>query len=113
MPGLTTKMLASTLTACLSALRTAAGTISARTGSRSPGTPVRGEFGCETKEQAKAELGIPAGEKLVVSVGAPLGAGHMNEVMTELIPMLDGMQGFRLLHAARRRYYTGMAEKLR
>ena len=29
-----------------------------------------------------------------------LGAGHMNEVMTELIPKLDGKQGFRLLHAA-------------
>ena len=73
---------------------------------------MRGEFGCETKEQAKAELGIPAGEKLVVSVWGSLGAGHMNEVLTEMIPMLDGRQGFRLLHAAGSRYYAGMAEKL-
>ena len=77
------------------------------------GTPVRGEFGCKTKEQAKAELGIPAGEKLVVSVWGSLGAGHMNEVLTEMIPMLDGRQGFRLLHAAGSRYYAGMAEELR
>ena len=32
--------------------------------------------------------------------------------MTELIPMLDGKQGFRLLHAAGSRYYAGMAAKL-
>ena len=111
-PGLTTKMLAEYVD------RVLVGFEDSRRYYKHPdrvevtGTPVRGEFGCETKEQAKAELGIPAGEKLVVSVWGSLGAGHMNEVMTELIPMLDGKQGFRLLHAAGSRYYAGMAEKL-
>ena len=111
-PGLTTKMLAEHVD------RVLVGFEDSRRYYKHPdrvevtGTPVRGEFGCETKEQAKAELGIPAGEKLVVSVWGSLGAGHMNEVMTELIPMLDGRQGFRLLHAAGSRYYAGMAEKL-
>ena len=111
-PGLTTKMLAEHVD------RVLVGFEDSRRYYKHPdrvevtGTPVRGEFGCETKEQAKAELGIPAGEKLVVSVWGSLGAGHMNEVMTELIPMLDGKQGFRLLHAAGSRYYAGMAEKL-
>ena len=111
-PGLTTKMLAEHVD------RVLVGFEDSRRYYKHPdrvevtGTPVRGEFGCETKEQAKAELGIPAGEKLVVSVWGSLGAGHMNEVMTELIPMLDGRQGFRLLHAAGSRYYTGMAAKL-
>ena len=111
-PGLTTKMLAEHVD------RVLVGFEDSRRYYKHPdrvevtGTPVRGEFGCETKEQAKAELGIPAGEKLVVSVWGSLGAGHMNEVMTELIPMLDGRQGFRLLHAAGSRYYAGMAAKL-
>ena len=99
-PGLTTKMLAEHVD------RVLVGFEDSRRYYKHPdrvevtGTPVRGEFGCETKEQAKAELGIPAGEKLVVSVWGSLGAGHMNEVLTEMIPMLDGRQGFRLLHAA-------------
>lgn len=111
-PGLTTKMLAEHVD------RVLVGFEDSRRYYKHPdrvevtGTPVRGEFGCETKEQAKAELGIPAGEKLVVSVWGSLGAGHMNEVMTEMIPMLDGKQGFRLLHAAGSRYYAGMAAKL-
>ena len=111
-PGLTTKMLAEHVD------RVLVGFEDSRRYYKHPdrvevtGTPVRGEFGCETKEQAKAELGIPAGEKLVVSVWGSLGAGHMNEVLTEMIPMLDGRQGFRLLHAAGSRYYAGMAEKL-
>ena len=111
-PGLTTKMLAEHVD------RVLAGFEDSRRYYKHPdrvevtGTPVRGEFGCETKEQAKTELGIPAGEKLVVSVWGSLGAGHMNEVLTEMIPMLDGKQGFRLLHAAGSRYYAGMAAKL-
>ena len=111
-PGLTTKMLAEHVD------RVLVGFEDSRRYYKHPdrvevtGTPVRGEFGCETKEQAKAELGIPAGEKLVVSVWGSLGAGHMNEIMTEMIPMLDGRQGFRLLHAAGSRYYAGMAAKL-
>ncbi len=111
-PGLTTKMLAEHVD------RVLVGFEDSRRYYKHPdrvevtGTPVRGEFGCETQEQAKAELGIPAGEKLVVSVWGSLGAGHMNKVMTELIPMLDGNQGFRLLHAAGSRYYAGMAAKL-
>ena len=92
-PGLTTKMLAEHVD------RVLVGFEDSRRYYKHPdrvevtGTPVRGEFGCETKEQAKAELGIPAGEKLVVSVWGSLGAGHMNEVLTEMIPMLDGRQG--------------------
>lgn len=76
------------------------------------GTPVRGEFSRYTKEQAKAELGIPADEKLVLSVWGSLGAGHMNGIMAEFVPMLNGTQSFRLLHAAGKMYYAGIMEKL-
>ena len=77
------------------------------------GTPVRGEFAAYSKARARAELGIPENEKLLLSVWGSLGAGHMNGIMTELIPMLDGSQSFRLLHAAGRMYYAGVMEKLK
>ena len=48
----------------------------------------------------------------MVSVWGSLGAGHMNGIMTELIPLLDGKQSFRLLHAAGKMYYPGVCEKL-
>ena len=76
------------------------------------GTPVRGAFAACTKAQARQELGLAGNEKLVVSVWGSLGAGHMNGIMTELIPLLDGQQSFRLLHAAGKMYYPGVCEKL-
>ena len=76
------------------------------------GTPVRGEFGLYTKARAKAELGMAPEEKLVLSVWGSLGAGHMNGIMSQLIPMLDGSQGFRLLHAAGKMYYGDLMKKL-
>jgi len=65
-----------------------------------------------TKAEAKAKLGLKPEEKLVVSVWGSLGAQHMNDVMQQLIPMLDGTQGFKLLHAAGSRYYKGISEAL-
>ena len=76
------------------------------------GTPVRGEFDRITRDEARNELGLKAGEQLVISVWGSLGAGHMNELMLELIPTLRGDQGFRMIHAAGSLYYQKMKEKL-
>lgn len=76
------------------------------------GTPVRGSFASFTKEVAKRELGLPTDKPLVVSVWGSLGAGHMNEVISELIPMLKGCNDFRLIHSAGSMYYKDMTEKL-
>ena len=76
------------------------------------GTPVRGAFDAYTKEEAKAKLGLAADEKLVVSVWGSLGAGHMNAIMKEMIPMLDGNQGFRFVHAAGSAYYKNVMAAL-
>ena len=111
-PGLTTKLLADRVD------RVMLGFEESRQYYRHPervlvtGTPVRGEFGRHTKESARAELGLREGEKLVLSVWGSLGAQHMNEIMGELIPMLDGQQGFRLIHAAGSLYYERLTEKL-
>ena len=111
-PGLTTKMLAKLVD------RIMVGFEESRQYYPQPekvivtGTPVRGEFAACTKAQARQELGLAGNEKLVVSVWGSLGAGHMNGIMTELIPLLDGKQSFRLLHAAGKMYYPGVCEKL-
>ena len=69
------------------------------------GTPVRGGFAGCTQAQAKAELGLPADRALVVSVWGSLGAGYMNGVMAELIPLMREDRSFHLIHAAGSKYY--------
>jgi len=111
-PGLTTKMLAD------KASRILVGFEESRQHYKHPekievtGTPVRGAFDAFSKAEAKAKLGLKPDEKLVVSVWGSLGAGHLNAIMQEMIPMLDGKQGFRFLHAAGSRYYKGIMEAL-
>lgn len=111
-PGLTTKMLAKEVDRIMVGFEESCQYYPEPDKVTVTGTPVRGSFANYTKEQAKAELGISPEEKLAVSVWGSLGAGHMNQIMTELIPLLDGKQGFRLLHAAGKMYYGGMMEKL-
>jgi len=112
-PGLTTKLLADRVD------RVMLGFEESRQYYRHPervtvtGTPVRGEFDRVERENARKELGLRPGEKLVLSVWGSLGAEHMNKVMTELIPMLDGNQGFRLIHAAGSLYYDRVVGKLK
>ena len=112
-PGLTTKLLADRVD------RVMLGFEESRQYYRHPervtvtGTPVRGEFDRISREKAREELGLREGEKLVISVWGSLGAEHMNKVMGELIPMLDGKQGFRLIHAAGSIYYDRLVKKLR
>ena len=77
------------------------------------GTPVRGGFAVYSQEEARKQLGIPEDRPLVVSVWGSLGAGHMNAVMTELIPMLKEDRSFRLINTAGGKYYEEFSEKLR
>lgn len=111
-PGLTTKMLADKVS------RIMVGFEESRQHYKHPdkvivtGTPVRGEFDLYTKESARKELGIPNDKKMVVSVWGSLGAGHMNKIMGEVIPLMDGNEGFRLIHAAGSMYYKNFVENL-
>jgi UDP-N-acetylglucosamine--N-acetylmuramyl-(pentapeptide) pyrophosphoryl-undecaprenol N-acetylglucosamine transferase len=73
------------------------------------GTPVRTDFMKMTPAEAKAALGIPAEEKLVVSVWGSLGADHMNAVMSELIGALPA-GCFRLIHGTGKRGYKRFVE---
>ena len=73
---------------------------------------MRGEFSALTKAEAKAKLGIPVSEPLVVSVWGSLGARVMNERMAELIALAGEHPGFRLIHSAGKNGYEKFAENL-
>ena len=105
LPGLTTRMLADKVDAIL------VGFEESRRHYREPekvsvtGTPVRGEFARYTRESARKELGLDPEEPLVVSVWGSLGSGHMNGILTEMLPLLQGQKRFRMIHSVGSRDY--------
>ena len=111
-PGLTTKMLAGSVDKIM------VGFEESRSQYRDPervvvtGTPVRSEFDRYTREQARAELGLPADLPLVVSVWGSLGSGHMNDMMLQMLPLLKGQKDFHLIHAIGSRDFAAFSEGL-
>lgn len=111
-PGLTTKLLAN----CVDKIMV--GFEESRSGYSHPervivtGTPVRGDFLCHSKTQAKMELGLPVNKPLVVSVWGSLGAPKMNEIIAEVIERAVNKPFFTLIHSAGKRGYTDMINKL-
>ena len=111
-PGLTTKLLAGYVD------RVMVGFEESRAQYPNPervvvtGTPVRGDFANYTRESAREQLGLPKDRPLVVSVWGSLGAGHMNGVIGEMIPMLRETQDFRLIHSVGSGYYADFIAKL-
>lgn len=77
------------------------------------GTPVRGEFSAYTRESAKRELGLDPRKPLVVSVWGSLGSGHMNGILTQLIPLMEGQRAFRMIHSVGTRDYAEFQRSLR
>ena len=68
------------------------------------GTPVRGDFYRMSKSEARAELGIDDGRKLIVSFWGSLGAAHMNEVILSFFEREIADGRFRHIHSAGRNY---------
>jgi len=63
------------------------------------GTPVRGDFLRWTREEARAEIGIPRDKPLVLSFWGSLGAAKMNGAMREFIRQNYETQSFCHIHA--------------
>ena len=112
LPGLTTRMLADKVDAIL------VGFEESRKHYREPGkvsvtgTPVRGEFSRYTRERARKELGLDPEEPLVVSVWGSLGSGHMNGILTEMLPLMQGQQRFHMIHSVGSRDYREFQQSL-
>lgn len=111
-PGLTTKLLAEHVDRIMVGFEESRAAYHHQDRVEVTGTPVRGEFANIDKARAKMELGLDASTPLVVSVWGSLGAGHMNEIMAELIPMMGSDSGFHLIHAAGARYYDAFIATL-
>lgn len=111
-PGLTTRMLAERVDCIMLGFEESRRHYSRPQRVHVTGTPVRGEFDRYTREAARAELGLAEDERLVVSVWGSLGAGHMNEVLSRMIPLLGEDEGFRLVHAAGGMYYGRLMQEL-
>ncbi len=112
-PGLTTKLLAERVDRIMLGFEDSRKYYRHQERLTVTGTPVRGEFKRITRESARNELGLGDHEKLVISVWGSLGAENMNRVMGELIPMLDGKQGFHMIHAAGSLYYEKLSQELK
>ena len=113
LPGLTTRMLADKVDAILVGFEESRQHYPKPEKVTVTGTPVRGEFARYTRESAKAELGLDPETPLVVSVWGSLGSGHMNGVLTEMLPKLRGQKRFRMIHSVGSRDHAAFVQTLR
>jgi UDP-N-acetylglucosamine--N-acetylmuramyl-(pentapeptide) pyrophosphoryl-undecaprenol N-acetylglucosamine transferase len=112
LPGLTTRMLADKVDAILVGFEESRKHYPKPEKVTVTGTPVRGEFSRYTKDSAKAELGLDPAQPLVVSVWGSLGSGHMNGILTEMLPKLRGQKRFRLIHSVGSRDHADFLKTL-
>lgn len=77
------------------------------------GTPVREDFFKETKEEAKAALGVNDERPLLVSFWGSLGASGMNRQMVDFLALEAGKEPFHHIHAAGGGNLEGMTARLR
>lgn len=113
-PGLTTKMLSGMADCIMVGFEEAKKNYPPKAEVVFTGTPVRTEFlSGLSPAGAKARLGLPAGEKLVVSVWGSLGSDHMNGVMESFIPMAAERKDFRLIHSAGKRGFKKLSEAIK
>ncbi|MBE7017009.1 MAG: undecaprenyldiphospho-muramoylpentapeptide beta-N-acetylglucosaminyltransferase [Ruminococcaceae bacterium] len=111
-PGLTTKMLAGIADCIMVGFEKAKENYKSGCNVVYTGTPVRNDFLNYDKAKAKAELGIPADKKLVVSVWGSLGSGHMNTIMESFAPIAAERGEFILIHSAGKGYYPKLEKIL-
>ena len=111
-PGLTTKMLEGVVDTVM------VGFEESRANYKHPervvvtGTPVRGEFMHADKLAARRALGLPEDKPLVASVWGSLGAGHMNEIMTDFIIRACANPFFGVVHSTGKAWYQKMTSTL-
>lgn len=76
------------------------------------GTPVREDFFAQTKEQAKASLGVDDGRPLIVSFWGSLGAAGMNRKMADFLALEAAKEPFHHIHAAGAGNLEALRERL-
>lgn len=111
-PGLTTKLLARSVACVMVGFENVKENYPAGVRVEYTGTPVRPDFQTLDRRSARAKLGIPNEARLLVSVWGSLGSGQINGMMPELVKLLAERGGFRMIHAAGRRYYPELVRRV-
>lgn len=111
-PGLTTKLLSKIVDCVMVGFEDAKKNYDSGIRVEFVGTPVREQFTSLDKAQARRELGIDEGKRLVLSVWGSLGSEYMNGVMTELIAIDAEKKDFALIHSAGKKRYPRMKAAL-
>ena len=104
-PGLTTKMLSKSMDKIMLGFEESRQYYPNPDSCVVTGTPVRGDFALYTKNSAKTELGFSVDKPLVVSVWGSLGAGHMNKIVSRMLPKMKGQTDFNMIHSVGKMYY--------
>lgn len=111
-PGLTTRLLEKRVTNILVGFEESRAAYKHPERVEVTGTPVRAGFRHTERERARRELGLPAGERIVLAVFGSLGAGNMNRMMGEVIRRMGNDAPFRLIYATGKRYYDEVQDML-
>ncbi len=77
------------------------------------GTPVRGDFFTQTRDEAKQKLGAADGRPLIVSFWGSLGAGRMNGMMAEFLALECAHEPFHHVHGVGSISWNAMQEELK
>ena len=77
------------------------------------GTPVRGDFFAQTRQEAKKKLGLDDGRPLLVSFWGSLGAAQMNHIMAEFLALEAPREPFHHIHAVGSISWNAMQRELR
>lgn len=84
-PGITNKTLAKSVDRVMLTVEDAAKHLTPKHPPVVTGLPVRGQLLCADRAAARAQLGIPDGQMLVLSFGGSLGAQPLNEAMLPIL----------------------------
>lgn len=110
-PGLTTKMLSKVVDKVMVGFEECRSLYPHPERVEVTGTPVRGAFFAQDKQEARRKLGIPDGKPVVVTTWGSLGAKVMNEYMVDFVA-LEVAAGcpFHHIYGVGKRYYQSVLD---
>lgn len=111
-PGLTTKLLSHSVDCVMLGFEHAKENYAKGVNTVFTGTPVRRGFAAVSSESARAQLGIQAGQPLLLSVWGSLGSDYMNGIMADFVPIAANETSFHMIHSAGRRGYDKLIADL-